>query len=343
MEPKIIDKAKFDAFFLNLSKKHRVFGPVKRKNDVSFQEVSSADELFLEYTTTTLPPKKFFHRSEALFEYGEDKFEVPELEDKYPILLLGVHACDLNAIIRQDKLFTGDFPDPYYLRRRENTTIVALNCDEPGENCFCASMGTGPTVDEGFDILLTDMAENYLVEVGSARGKELLDGLNLGNASEIHMESKRELIKKAYSNFSKEMDTNGLDELAAASPDHEVWSIIGEKGGLANCHACLSCGNCSLVCPTCYCYEVADIPDLTLKKGSRIRELDSCQLLEYALVALDHNFRPERKDRIRHWMNCKFGAAGGGEHSSCVGCGRCIGSCPSKIDLTEVAKSLRER
>lgn len=342
MVQKIIEKAKFEAFFLNLSRKHRVFGPVKRKNDVSFQEVASADELFLEYTTTTLPPKKFFHRRETLFDYDEKKIEVPKLQEKNPLLLLGVHACDLNAILRQDKFFAGDFEDPYYLRRRENTTIVALSCDNPDESCFCASMGTGPTVDGSFDILLTNIDENYLIEVGSDKGKEILDGLDLENASNTYLESKNKLITKTRFKFSKEMDINGLDKLAAANPDHEVWSVIGEEGGLANCHACLSCGSCSLVCPTCYCYEVVDIPDLELKKGSRIRELDSCQLLEYALVALDHNFRPERKDRIRHWMNCKFGAAGGGEHSSCVGCGRCIRSCPSKIDLTEVAKNLRE-
>jgi ferredoxin len=132
----------------------------------------------------------------------------------------------------------------------------------------------------------------------------------------------------------------GLAELAAQNLTHEVWSLIGEKGGLAGCFACLSCANCSLVCPTCYCYEVIDTPDVSLKSGVRMREVDSCQLLEYSLVALRQNFRPDRKDRTRNWMMCKFGGAGGQQETSCVGCGRCIKACPAHIDLTEVARSL---
>jgi len=340
LTPKLLERSRLDDLVSILSNDYQVFGPVARKADVSFQEVSSAEMLDLNYTTTTLPPKKFFHLRETLLEYREGEFNAPELDLERSILLFGVHPCDLNAILRMDRLLSKEFVDLYYLRRRENSAIVALNCTEVGENCFCASLGTGPAIDKGFDLLLTDLGDSYLVEVGTLRGQRMIEDLNLEDASQADLRKKEELLEAARAKFKKSIRMEGLAEVAAESPDHEVWTLIGESGGLAGCFPCLSCGNCSLVCPTCYCYEVADIPDITLRAGVRRRELDSCQLLEYAKVAMGHNFRPDRKSRVRHWMTCKFGGAGGGLESSCVGCGRCIHSCPAHIDLTEVAKAL---
>ena len=341
MSVRVVEKGNIEPLVSHLSENHRVFGPVTRGNHVSFQEVSSADELYLDYVTTTLPPKKFFHRSETLIRYeGDGGFSTPSLESETPILLFGVHPCDLNAILRQDRLFSEDYRDEYYLRLRENSAIVALNCTNPGENCFCASLGTGPAVEKGFDLLLTDLGNRYLVEAGSTKGEEMMAELALDEASKEDLEAKAVLIEQAEGKFVKSMRVDGLADLVEKKLEHEVWTMIGEKGGLAGCFSCLSCGSCSLVCPTCYCYEVADIQDLDLKGGVRRREVDSCQLNEYALVALNHNFRQDRKNRIRHWMMCKFGAAAGGEDSSCVGCGRCIKACPAHIDLTEVARSL---
>ena len=342
MSLKVLEKDRLEHLVTGLLDDYQIFGPVARRSDVSFQEVSSAEMLKLDYTTTTLPPKKFFHRREDLVEYeAGGGFKVPELDLERPILLLGVHACDLNAILRQDRLFSSEYVDPYYLRRRESSAIVALTCTDVGENCFCASLGTGPTIEEGYDLLLTDLGGSYLVEVGTDRGREMIQGLALRDASGADLAEKERRVKEVLAKFKKSIRMEGLAELASNSPDHEVWTLIGEKGGLAGCFPCLSCGNCSMVCPTCYCYEVADIPDLSFEAGVRSRELDSCQVLEYAAVALGGNFRSDRKSRVRHWMMCKFGAAGGQINSSCVGCGRCIRSCPAHIDLTEVAKSLR--
>lgn len=317
-------------------------GPMTRKSDVTFGEISSADELKLDYRTTTMPPKKFFHQRETLLTYDSDgKFMAPEMGAVPPILLLGVHPCDLNAMLRQDRLFSKEYEDAYYMRRRKNSVVVALNCTEVGEDCFCASLETGPSAEEGFDLLMTDIGDSYLIEVGSEAGQRMLTGLSLRDASKEHLKEKERRAKAALAKFTKIYNAEGTGDLASRSPDHAVWTLIGEKGGLAGCFACLSCGNCSLVCPTCYCFEVADTPDLSLRGGVRAREVDSCQLLEYAEVALGGNFRADRRSRIRHWMTCKFGAAGGGLDSSCVGCGRCIHSCPAHIDITEVGKSLR--
>ena len=325
----------------SLSGEYRIFGPVKRRSDVSFQEIKNGKEPYLNYKTTTLPPKKFFHRTETLVQYeAAEDFSAPDFETDRPFILFGIHSCDLTGILRMDKFFSGDYIDPYYARRRENSTIVALNCIEPGENCFCASLGTGPSIEEGFDLLLTDVGDAYLVEIGTQKGDVMAKKLNLKTASQEHLDEKARRLETASEMFTKSLRMEGLAELAARNPNHEVWSLIGERGGLVGCFACLSCANCSLVCPTCYCYEVSDIPDMSLKGGVRRREVDSCQLLEYSLVALGHNFRPDRKDRTRNWMICKFGGAGGQENTSCVGCGRCIKACPAHIDLTEVARSL---
>lgn len=341
MPVKVLEKKNIEGLLAHLSDSHRVFGPVARRGYVSFQEVSSADELKLDYVTTTLPPKKLFHQSETLIRYEADgEFSSPKPEPDTPILLFGVHPCDLNAILRQDKLFSEDFRDEYYLRCRENSVIVALNCTDPGENCFCASLGTGPSIKEGFDLILTEIGGKYLVEVGSPIGVKILEKTALDEANGNDVKKKAASVERASTQFVKSIKMEGLADLVEKNLEHEVWTLIGEKGGLAGCFSCLSCGSCSLVCPTCYCYEVADIQDLDLKGGVRRREVDSCQLNEYALVALNHNFRPDRKNRIRHWMMCKFGAAAGGLNSSCVGCGRCIKDCPAHIDLTEVARSL---
>ena len=341
MKASYFEKAELDDVIARLSEEYRVFGPVSRRSDASFQEITNGEELYLDYKTTTLPPKKLFHKTETLVQYEADKgFSAPELEADKPCMLFGVHPCDLNAILRMDKFFSREYTDSYYTKRRQNTAIIALNCIEPGENCFCASLGTGPSIEEGFDLLLTDVGDAYLVEAGTRRGEAMAEKLELHDASKGQIDEKERRLKGASEKFVKSIKMEGLAELVAQNLFHEVWSLIGEKGGLSGCFPCLSCANCSLVCPTCYCYEVTDTPDVSLKSGVRVREVDSCQLLEYSLVALGHNFRPDRKDRTRNWMMCKFGGAGGQQETSCVGCGRCIKACPAHIDLTEVAQSL---
>jgi len=338
----ILEKAEMDRFLQVLSRDYKVFGPKRKGLGYVFGEIGGVEELCLDYRSTILPPKKFFHPPrEVLFNFKvEDgwSLEVPEIRDK--ILLLGVHPCDLNAILRLDKLFSEDIEDPYYLRRRENSFIVALNCTSPGENCFCLSLGTGPFIEEGYDLLLTDLGDRYLLETGSSEGERLLEGAGFKEARDEDLARKEERRREAEALFKKYMEFEGLAEIVRKSLDHPIWKELAEEG-VGDMRPCLSCGNCSLVCPTCYCFEVMDDVDISLKEGSRVRELDSCQLFEYAEMALDTNPRRDRKDRIRHWMSCKFGAAGGGVLSSCVGCGRCIEACPSGIDLTEVARILR--
>ncbi len=343
MNKYIIKKKDLGILLDRFRKFYKVYGPIKPGFDSIFDEIKTIDDLYLDYKSTVLPPKKFLHPPKETmftFERKNNKTMIDENKNDEKILLFGVHPCDVNAILKLDKFFLENLKDVYYQNRRKKTIIVALNCVEPGENSFCKSMESGPIIEKGYDILLTDIGEKYLIEIGSKIGNKLIKGLNLPIASNKDLKNKEKRCKITEKKVKKIIDSNWLPKLAEENLDHEIWIDLSERGGVAGSFPCLSCGSCSLVCPTCYCYDVYDILELSLKKGKRIRELDSCQLLEYGEVALDGNFRKERKDRIRHWMFCKFGAAAGDKKSNCVGCGRCIRVCPSKIDITQVAKAL---
>ena len=325
-------------------KEYKVYGPTKSGYDSRFEEIKSIDQLHLDYISTVLPPKKFFlPPKEKLFSFKIKGRSFTTEESKYneKSLIFGVHPCDIHAILKLDKFFLEEYKDIYYERRRKNTVLVALNCVEPDEFSFCTSMGTGPYIEKGYDILLTDIGTKYLIEIGTHIGQNIIDKLNLEKATKHDFDEKERRLRLTEKKFKKHMNTSWLSKIAQENLDHEVWLDLGERGGVAGSFPCLSCGSCTFVCPTCYCNDIYDQMDLNIKSGTRIRELDSCQLLEYGEVALGGNFRKDRKDRIKHWMLCKFGAAAGGKNSSCVGCGRCIRICPSKIDITEVAKVIR--
>ncbi|MEM4461854.1 MAG: 4Fe-4S dicluster domain-containing protein [Candidatus Bathyarchaeia archaeon] len=318
--------------------RYSVYAPVRRGRGYVFSKIEGMSDTDLGYNRTILPPTKIFHRpKEVLLRFqladGPEFGEVVEVE---PMMIFGVHACDLNAILRLDRFFTRRFEDPYYLARRKGSVVVALNCNGPrDEYCFCASLGTGPTVYGGYDILLTEVRDRmFLVEAGSEIGANLIDEARFRRASMSDMEAKKTVASTAKRGFRRYADFRSLSYPVIEVLAHTVWDEEADK--------CLSCGNCSLVCPTCYCYEIYDTLDMDLKSGFRVRRLDSCQLYGYAEVALGGNFRKSRKARLRHWMVCKFGGAAGGELSSCVGCGRCIFYCPARIDITSVASRLME-
>jgi len=333
----VMTREDLDRLVRSASESFSVFGPKRKDVTYAFGEIKSGRDMDLRYRTTILPPKKMFHppRETLLYFSRADGFSVnQQTSESRKALLIGVHACDLNAILRLDRFFSEEFRDPQYLARRAGSAIVGLNCTEIGENCFCHSMGTGPECSTGFDLSMTNLGDRYLVEIGTDVGRRLLQPLSLSRADERDFEEKCRRLASAKNQFKKFVDKHGLAEAASKSFDHPIWKELAKID--------LSCGSCSLVCPTCYCYDVLDRIDLQLQHGERVRELDSCQLLEYASVDRGGNFRSERKDRMRQWMLCKLRYTGQ-EHgfSGCVGCGRCIGACTVHIDITEVAAGIR--
>lgn len=330
-----LPQAKLNLFLQELKKNFILIGPVAKGKEFVFAPVSDPADIVLTYQSTLLPPKKVLHLPfEVLFAFHEDQQIIESTPQQQTQIIFGIHPCDVHAIAILDKAYTSEYPDPYYIDKRHNTLLVALNCTEPGENCFCQSLGTGPELKEGYDLLLTDLGNGYLIEVGSARGRDLLQLMDLSPAPRVAMVEKQKAVDNARRKFHKKLNTQALAEVLQENFRHPIWEEL--------MHECLACGSCTMVCPTCFCYNVVDKIDLNLKSGKRQREWDSCMLLEYAQVALGHNFRKDRdarvKQRIYHklvYYEPQFGTLG------CVGCGRCIKTCVKKIDITDVISRLR--
>jgi sulfhydrogenase subunit beta (sulfur reductase) len=267
---------------------------------------------------------------------GSDRpFQVEVRRQEAPkYAFLGVRACELAAIAIQDRVITGEIVDPYYKSAREQAFIVAVNCLEPGGTCFCASMGTGPRCVRGFDLCLTEMNGDFSIEVGSEKGAKVLQQLPAREANASELRLFELLVERATEHMGRSLDTRGLPELLAQNAESSRWKKIGKR--------CLACANCTMVCPTCFCYSVHDSTDLTGKQAERWRLWGSCFSLEFSYLGA-HTVRTEGASRYRHWMTHKlsswheqFGTSG------CVGCGRCITWCPVGIDITEEAAAFRQ-
>jgi ferredoxin len=333
----ILTEDKIDQFIESLMKSYKVFGPVRKGVECVFDHITTAKDLWLDYTTTILPPKKFFTpQRETIFTFQGD--EISKIEDMIPEekqILMGIHSCDMASFTFLDRVFLGFRSDPRYLRRRNNFLVFALTCKKVCETCFCQSMGTGPASPPGYDVLMTDIGGRYLLEAPTKEGEESLKPLGLPQATSDDFDAKRGCLENLKGQFKKSVNRAGLVELAYNNQEHPTWRKNGS--------ICLACGQCAMVCPTCFCFDVKDKIDISLKSGERYREWDVCLLLEFAEVALGGNFRKSRDARLRQFMchNLSYGVL---QYNlmKCVGCGRCIKACPVHIDITEIARDLRE-
>jgi ferredoxin len=273
-------------------------------------------------------------------------FDVDEDDEQPPrYAFLGVRPCDLRAIEIQDRVLGQ--PGSRYAERRAGAFVIAVNCTEPGETCFCASMGTGPGADKGFDLSLTELVpalvpieladdadHQFLVEVGSPRGAAILDRIPSREAAEAEVREARTAVKVAADHMGREMDTSGLRELMAGSHGAARWDDVAAR--------CLTCGNCTLACPTCFCTSVEDSSDLTGEHAERWELWDSCFDLDFSYLH-GGSVRTSPRSRYRQWLTHKLGSWHDQFGSSgCVGCGRCIVWCPAGIDLTVEVRALRD-
>lgn len=253
------------------------------------------------------------------------------VEDLPRHAFLGVRACELAAIGVQDRVFLeGPWVDPIYKARRESAFIVAVNCTQAAATCFCTSMNTGPKCTAGFDLALTEIDGGFLVECGSAAGETILEQLPTGPAESAHFRAASDAQQQAVDQISKTLKTDGIRDLLLGNLEHSQWEDIGNR--------CLSCTNCTMVCPTCFCSTVKDVSDLSGNHVDRERQWDSCFNIDFSYMN-GGVVRNSVASRYRQWLTHKlaswhdqFGESG------CVGCGRCITWCPPGIDLTaEVA------
>jgi sulfhydrogenase subunit beta (sulfur reductase) len=260
-----------------------------------------------------------------------------EPPDETPLAFIGVRACELNAIAIQDTVFTGGkFVDNDYAARRRGIFVVAVNCGEPAATCFCASMDAGPRVEQGYDLALTEVLEGehrFLVEAGSPAGAEVLAELSSRPAEATDVDAATAVVDSATARMGRTMKSADLRDLLADNLEHPRWEDVAER--------CLTCGNCTMVCPTCFCSSVEDTTDLAGEEAARTRVWDSCFSLDYSYIH-GGSVRSSARSRYRQWMTHKLGTW----HdqfgtSGCVGCGRCITWCPVGIDITEEVAALR--
>jgi sulfhydrogenase subunit beta (sulfur reductase) len=329
-----LNKKNFQKLVEVCSKNWEVWGPVKEGNKHVFKKIVDSIEFDFSYTRTIIPPKMFFVPPRFnMFRF--DRRGYHEELSVTPRIIFGVHPCDIHGILILDKLFSLNYRDPYYMERRENTLIIGHSCI-PDDKCFCLSTKTH-IVEEGFDLFLTDLGDYYLVWIGSSKGDDLVKVRADIFDEKISMEDIEKYIKWRdwhSKQFSLFIDFTALPDIMELKYNDPIWDKIAES--------CLSCGSCSMVCPTCNCYNVHDYPDFAKGEGVRVRFWDSCMFKEYSLVAGGHNFRGKRADRLKLWYTHKLQAyIGQYGKPSCVGCGRCIETCPVEINVKTVANSLR--
>jgi ferredoxin len=261
----------------------------------------------------------------------------PEASAPPRLALIGARGCDLHAIAVQDRTFLGGaYRDADYAARREGAFVVAVNCGHAGGTCFCVSMGTGPRVTAGFDLALTELLDTphrFLVEVGSERGAAVLARVGAEAASANERCAADAIVERTARSMGRTLDTDGIKDLLYRSYEHPRWDEVAAR--------CLTCANCTLVCPTCFCATVEDTTDLTGEHAERWRSWDSCFTLDHSYIH-GGSVRTSPRARYRQWLTHKlatwidqFGTSG------CVGCGRCITWCPVGIDLTEEVRAIR--
>ena len=259
---------------------------------------------------------------------------LPPPVSKQKYALLGVRACELAALAVQDRVFlNGPYPDAVYRERRESLFVIAVNCTQAATTCFCTSMKTGPRCQSGFDLALTEIENGFVCEIGSEAGAAILAACSPREATPDESARADAARQQAVDQMTRQMQTDDLPQRLLDNFNHPRWQEVGER--------CLSCANCTMVCPTCFCSSVEEVRDLNSGSVERQRTWDSCFNPDFSYLT-SGPARPETADRYRQWLTHKLGTW----HeqfgvSGCVGCGRCITWCPVGIDLTEEVAAIR--
>jgi ferredoxin len=339
---------------------YRVLGPVERDGAVSFDEVRAAREMPVGRREEQSPGRyrigegrpgevfgvvngpgslkpSFFAPEETLVEIRRERrgFKATEVEPPSGRLaFIGVRACDLAAVAIQDRVFENDlYRDSHYSARRKDALMIAVNCTRSAATCFCVSMKTGPEATAGYDLAMTEMDDGFVVRSGTDRGAAIVVSLGLAQAGASAREAAANAVAKCAASQTRRLDTEDLPRLLYDEVDNPRWDDVAAR--------CLSCTNCTMVCPTCFCHTVLDVEEIGGNMSQRVRKWDSCFSLEHAHIH-GINFRSRIHDRYRQWLTHKlaswidqFGSSG------CTGCGRCIAWCPVGIDLTEEVAAIR--
>jgi ferredoxin len=340
---------------------YRVIGPTVREGAIVLAELDSAGQLPYGWGVKLEPGgyrlrergdraafghsagpqswKTYLHPPRTPLWTGErtaagDWSVTPATEEVPRYAFLGARPCDLRAIGVQDRVLGhGTYPDRGYRARRDAALIIAVNCTEPGETCFCVSAGGGPRAGDGYDVVLTELPDGgFLAQAGTPTGAELLRRIPWNQTKPAQVRAANEAVDAAADRMGRSLPEADLRELLAGAADASRWDEVADR--------CLSCANCTMVCPTCFCTSVEDTTDLSGDIAQRWLTWDSCFDLNFSYL---HGgpVRTSARSRYRQWLTHKLGTwhVQFGE-SGCVGCGRCIVWCPVGIDITEEARAL---
>ena len=327
-----------DELFRRLFDYGPVMGPYERRRQQGsyhFGWLQSPEELVLDYTFTTLPPKEaFFPPRQVLFEFKLT--EPPQFDEQFddtPFTLVGVHPCDLRALDQLDAAYGAEPAEACWAANRARARVIGVDC-MPDEYCFCTSLGVN-NARGSCDLFLTRIERGYLVEVHTEAGEEMLAHCAHEEPTADDLRDAERWREEKVERVTASLDApvEQLADVLEAGGLSEVWHEIAER--------CYSCGSCNITCPTCFCFDVKDEFELGLESGARVRTWDSCQLHDFALVAGGHNFRRLRWQRVRHrwqrkflYLYRKFGTP------YCTGCGRCSRACTADINMVDVSNQL---
>jgi ferredoxin len=353
----VIDRHDLDALFAALTHRgYTIVGPTVRDQAIVYDEIASAADLPVGWTDEQDAGHYRLRRrdDDALFGYAvgphswkqyqlpaEVKLWEAKLDERGGLTglaarpgrerryaFVGARSCELHAMGILD----------HVLGRSEEAFVIAVQCGQAGETCFCVSMNTGPVAERGFDLALTEVLvqdrHEFVVEVGSERGQQVLSEVPRRSAADSDRERAAAIHRRTASQMGRELDTNGIKELLYRNYENPRWDEVVDR--------CLTCGNCTMVCPTCFCTTIEDVTDLEGARVERHQRWDSCFTVDYSYLT-GGAVRGSARSRYRQWMTHKlatwidqFGTSG------CVGCGRCITWCPVGIDITEEVRAIRD-
>ncbi|MFC2003053.1 4Fe-4S dicluster domain-containing protein [Chloroflexota bacterium] len=337
MSKKKINKKDMGNLLNQWSQKSAILVPSKEDDTAKMALWDGKDTSFLDwYRNTTISARAALQPfAEEMFRFGKGDdgyhIELPAPEDQKQ-LIFGIRPCDARALTIIDMTFKDGYEDPYYMARRNNTVLVGLGCTNPRESCFCTSLGVSPGESNDVDLMLTDIGDHFLIEEITPAGSDLLTRASgLEEATDTDEAKAKEQKETVYNKVTRRIDTENIQEkLLSNFDDQDYWEQVAAK--------CISCGICTLLCPTCYCFDIND--ELVKKQGTRFRSCDSCAFSIYTKMPME-NPREEKWQRVRQKVCHKYEFYPMNfDVIACTGCGRCIRLCPVNWDITQTLEGL---
>jgi sulfhydrogenase subunit beta (sulfur reductase) len=332
-----LKKSNLNLWLEYLKNKAKLYAVRKKENLFVFRPVKDVEDVCLEYIPTILPPKKYyFPQKEKLFKFSAQPFKTAKAIDKFDeFILFGVHTCDIAGIQCMDVVFRDSPEDPNYLNRKDKMAIIGIECLKYCDKyANCVSMGNH-IPRGGYDLMIVDIGDKFIIHINSEKGERLVKEVDfIKESSETDMLELERAREEKKNIFKEEFHAplSRVYESFDKSFNSEVWKDVGKK--------CVACGNCTAVCPTCYCFDVSDEMELNLNDGVRYRIWNSCQMDDFAKVAGGEDFRKGRESRQRHRYYRKFKyPVDKFNRYFCTGCGRCTRTCMAGISLIDTVNA----